>query len=205
MIQITGAMGEVGFRFHHSRLFDNAVAGGRGIYVFSGYGLIDHLTVDVIDRTSSDQMISVNGSSASADGGYTPWTWPLTMGSNKAVYIEDCTFTIANQKEDVIDAYAGARLVIRNNRFHDTSVGFHGTDSGGMRSPVSVELYNNAFTNNSPAARRAVTNRGGTAVYFNNTYGGSTPWYGLYLVLLPLVVLSIWKAYVVGLLRRHTI
>ena len=181
MIQVWGVMGEVAFRIHHSRLFDNGVAGGRGIWVSSGYGLIDHLTIDVADTTSSDQMISVSGSPGSSDGGYTPWTWPLTMGSDKAVYVEDCTFTVANQNEDVIDAYSGARLVIRNNRFYDTSVGFHGTDSGGMRSPVSVELYDNTFTNDSPKSRRAVTNRGGTAVYFNNTYGGATSWSGFYL------------------------
>jgi hypothetical protein len=60
-------------------------------------------------------------------------------------------------------------------------VGFHGTDSGGERSPVSVELYDNVFHNDSANTKRAVTNRGGTAVYFNNTYEGTAGWYGLYL------------------------
>jgi len=182
MVQIAGTQGDVSFRFHHNRLFDNRVAGGRGIYVSSTYGLIDHVTIDVTDTTTSDQMISVDGSSIGSDGGYTPWMQPLSLGTNKAVYVEDCTFTVANQNEDVIDAYSGARLVIRHNVFNDTAVGFHGTDSGGNRGVVSVELYDNAFTNNSANQRRAVTNRGGTALYFNNSYGGTRGYAGLTLL-----------------------
>ncbi len=63
MVVILGKQGEVGFRFHHNRLFDNGVAGGRGSFVITGYGLIDHVVFDVTDTTASDQMISVAGSS----------------------------------------------------------------------------------------------------------------------------------------------
>lgn len=182
MIVIQGTVGEVGFRFHHNRLFDNGVGGGRGLYVYSSYGLIDHVTFDVTDTGASDQMITTVGSYQGTDGGYTPWTQPLAFGTDQAVYVEDCTFTIASQSEDVMDAYDGARLVIRHNTFNSSAVGFHGTDSGQARGPVSVELYANTFTNSAGTQRRAVTNRGGTALYFDNTYGGSTAWSGFTLM-----------------------
>ena len=171
---------EVGFRFHHCRLYDNGVAGGRGIVINGGYGLIDHCTFDVEDTTSSDQMISPNGSYGASDGGFTPWQQDLSLGTNKAVYVEDCTFNYANQNEDAIDAYYGARFVIRHNTFNHVAVGYHGCDSGDARSPVSCELYDNVFHNDG-VGKRALTIRGGTGVMFNNTYGGNTGWDGFHL------------------------
>ena len=182
MVRISGTQGEVAFRFHHNRLFDNGVAGGRGLYVYQVYGLIDHVAFDVTDTTASDQMLTVAGSYVSTDGGFTPWTQPLTFGTDKAVYVEDSSFTVANQNESVIDAYSGARLVVRRNTFRDTEVGFHGTDSGGMRSTVSLEMYANSFVNNSTRQQRAVTHRGGTGLYFDNTFGGIRAWHGFNLI-----------------------
>lgn len=176
MIIVTGVLStfeEPGFRIHHLRLFDNGIAGGRGIYTSSTNGLIDHVTFDITDTVGSDQVISVEGTSLGSDGGYTAWMKPLSFGSIKAVYIEDCTFNVSSQSEDAIDAYSGARLVMRHNVVNGTSFGFHGTDSGGNRGPVSVEMYANTFTNNSGNDLRATTNRGGTALYFDNTFGGS--------------------------------
>ncbi len=120
-----------------------------------------------------------------SDGGWTPWTQPLTLGTNKAVYIEDNTFTVSTADagvEDQVDAYAGARLVIRHNQFTNSTVGFHGTDSGSERSPFSFEVYSNTFTNNSSVGLRGGTMRGGTGVWYGNTYGGSHSWYGITLM-----------------------
>jgi hypothetical protein len=175
IIQIGGTEAEVAFRIHHNRLLF-ATAGSRGIYPSSVYGLIDRNTFDVPAPGGSIQVISVDGSHGGADAGFTPWTRPLTLGTINAVYVEDNTFNVVTIDEDAIDMYNGARLVVRYNTFNGAHIGFHGTDSGGQRGPVSHEIYNNTFINNSGSHFRGGTVRGGTGVWFNNTYGGSSPW-----------------------------
>ena len=143
----------------------------------------------MVSGPGSQQTISAEGSSVGTDGGFTPWTRPLTLGTDKAVYIEDNTFdyTGNDQAEDAIDAYSGARIVVRHNTFLSCTQGFHGTDTGGMRSPHSFEIYNNTYINNSSHTIHALTVRGGTGVIYNNTYGGSRTWYG--------VALQYYRAY----------
>jgi hypothetical protein len=131
-------------------------------------------------------VISIWGSSDSTDGGFTPWTRPLTLGSTNAVYIENNTVNYTTGiagVEDCIDANGGARIVIRSNKFINTTVGFHATDSGDRRSCHSFEIYNNTFTNDSSKKLRAGTIRGGTGVFYGNTYGGSgAAWNGITLM-----------------------
>jgi hypothetical protein len=176
----SGGNNEVGFRFDHCKL-NFPTTGGRGVYPVGIFGLIDS-NIIVVSGPGPQQTISVDGSPVDTDGGFTPWTRPLTLGTDKAVYIEDNTFdyTGNDQAEDAIDAYSGARIVVRHNTFLSCTQGFHGTDSGGMRSPVSFEIYNNTYTNNSSHTLRYLTVRGGTGVVFNNTYGGTHGiWYGI--------------------------
>jgi len=156
----------------------HSISGGRGIETVGIYGLISHILVSVTDTTGSDQTLSIFGSDDGADGGFTPWTNGLTLGTANAVYLEDSTFNYGSTLEDSIDAYAGARFVIRYNAFNHATIGWHGTDSGNRRSPFSFEVYNNTFTNNSGGNFRSSTVRGGTGVFFNNTYGGPNAWTG---------------------------
>src|SRR5438034_4359376 len=94
MVQFFGPGGngnyEVGFRFDHCKL-NFPTTGGGGVYPVGIYGLIDHNNI-VVSGPGSQQSISIEGSSIGADGGFTPWTRPLTLGSDQAVYIEDNTF-----------------------------------------------------------------------------------------------------------------
>ena len=194
IVTLDGTMFSQAFRFHHNRFLmpsptcdANPKAGcGRGIFITSIYGLFDHNTIDMTALHGSNQSISLRGSPASSDGGQTPWKQPLTLGSNNAVYVEDNTFNYTTSDtgvEDALDAYSGARFVVRYNQINNISMGHHGTDSGGMRSPVSFEVYNNTFTNNSSTVIRGWTVRGGTGVFFNNTYGGTvSAWYDVLLV-----------------------
>src|SRR5437762_1910826 len=167
------SLDEVGFRIDHCRI-NFPTTGGRGIYVYWIFGLIDNNSF-VVGGPGSQQVISIDGSSIGSDGGFTPWTRPLTLGSEHALYIEDNTFdyTLNDQSEDSIDAYSGARLVIRHNTFLSCTQGFHGTDSGNNRSAHSFEVYNNTYTNISTHTIRALTVRGGTGVVYNNTYRGT--------------------------------
>jgi hypothetical protein len=178
IISIAGPFEDVAFRIHHIRIL-HATAGSRGIATVGVYGLIDHVTFDVTATSGSIQNVSPSGTTSSTDGGFTSWQKPLSLGTNKAIYVEDSTFNYGSPDEDAIDAYSGARFVIRHNTFNNAHIGFHGTDSGQMRSPVSFEIYNNTFTNNSPTKFRGGTIRGGTGVWHNNTYGGTQSWYSI--------------------------
>jgi hypothetical protein len=187
MVQFNGEINigreEVGFRFDHCKI-NFPTAGGRGIYVYGVFGLIDHNEI-VVSGPGPQQTVTCAGSALGSDGGFTPWSRPLTLGTDKAVYVEDNTFdyTGNDQAEDCIDTYSGARIVVRHNTFLSCTNGFHGTDSGGFRSPVSFEIYNNTYTNNSAHQIRALTVRGGTGVVYGNTYGGSGPsWIGVVLM-----------------------
>lgn len=177
IVQIYGATAtgtfQNGFRFHHNRILQ-ASEGARGIYAFYVYGLIDHNTIDVTSATGSIQSITVQGSTVSgADYGYTPWGQALSFGTNNAVYIEDNTVTYGSQAEEFFDGTAGARAVIRYNTITGNNPGWHGMDSGFQRSVFSVEMYGNTLTNSSGNQMRGATIRGGTALFFDNTFGGS--------------------------------
>lgn len=179
------AFAENAFRFHHNRIVLHN-AGSRGITVNNVYGLIDHNTLDVTATSGSIQMVSIFGSTSNVDGGWSPWEQPLTLGTAKAVYIEDNTIThnaLVAGVESGFDAYVGARYVVRYNTITNTEFcGHHGTDSGEFRSPVSFECYNNSYINNSAVQYRIGTIRGGTGVVHNNTYTGSGVFYGVNLV-----------------------
>lgn len=173
------------FRVHNNRFLISTTGSGatRGMTVEACYGLIDNNTFDDSSGVGY-QMIQVLGSNDSNDGGWTPWTtFALTLGTVNAVYIEANTITMSTsgadpQTETVIDQYGGSKTVFRFNTVKHGDTGGHGTDSGNRRGPISLESYNNAFTNDGAASERADTLRGGTAMYFSNTFGGTKSWNG---------------------------
>lgn len=166
---------EMGFRLDHNTLVIGS-AGTRGVRATGIYGCIDHNVFSITATSGSIQSITIHGASFGSDGGYTPWTKPLSLGTTNAVYVEDNSIqydpAMINH-EDFLDAYAGGRYVIRNNRITNAVPGHHGTDSGGTRSCVSFEVYSNAFVNTTGTQLRALTVRGGTGVVFANTYSGN--------------------------------
>lgn len=172
---------EVGFQITNCKFTFSTVT-GRGCSVFGIWGLIDHCT-SLVGGTGSLQTFSIYGADIGSDGGFTPWTFPLTLGTTNAVYIEDCVldYDLNDQAEDSIDMYTGGRVVIRHNLFKSVSQGFHGTDSGNNRSPHSFEVYQNTYINNSNINQkvRYCTVRGGTGVIWGNTYSGTTDWNGV--------------------------
>ena len=176
-IDRSGLQGEIqvqgdcrNFRIDHIR-FSNL--NDRGIVVAAGgqelYGVIDHCIFEAPYETSV-QGIAVLG--AGAQDGAT-WERPLTLGTYKAVYIEDCTFKWASPPDSVLDAYAGARYVFRHNKVMGSHVGHHGCDSGNYRSVHSFEIYGNTFSYSGEKGQRAFHFRGGTGVVFDNTFVGN--------------------------------
>lgn len=132
-------------------------------------GLIDSCTVNG-NRNILTALPAGWGGSAYGDGS---WAEQIYWGSDKAIYVEDCTLTANNDPfvTNFVDAFEGARIVIRHNAFTQGNISSHGTDSGGRRRGVrQMEVYENTFT--FPAGMASdfiVWIRGGTGVVFGNT------------------------------------
>ncbi len=173
VIQIDGTMFDVAFRVHDVRVVN---ANGRGIFVERVFGLIDHVTLD--SSGSGTQSFTMQGSPDGNAAGTDPWTRPLALGTINAVYIEDSTVNWNAGADTVMDSYSGSRWVFRHNtvNMNTTGEGFggsHGTDSGDRwGGTISFEIYSNTFTNTGGNTLRVGTFRGGTGVWYDNTYTG---------------------------------
>jgi len=160
--------GYTNWRIDHCR-FENR---GRSLWV-SGFGLVDHC---VFDKKENGQSVFVSHADyAGGSHGDGSWRTPLVLGSEKAVTIEDCTFTYYAAKPNAaLDACYGARVVFRHNTLHDAHLASHGTESSGRgRSVRSYEIYANRF-HLGPGREwfTAMFLRGGTGVIFGNTLTG---------------------------------
>jgi hypothetical protein len=134
----------------------------RGVAAYStsnSWGVIDHCTFTPASRTA--QAVSVFGDRDAA------WNRPLSLGTIYAVYIEDCTFDARIPGDGNLDIYNGGRAVFRHNTSYNDTIGCHGLDSGGYRSALSWEVYDNTFYVTVPLPRQFLF-RGGTGVVFNN-------------------------------------
>lgn len=171
-IQVDGS--NASFRLDH--LTFNDIPGERGIKIggrsMNGYGqppgssplkgLLDHIT---LTDDSSKIFIALYGYSSS-------WNLPDDYGSDNAIYIEDSNFTrTGGAVGDILDGECGARFVIRNNRITNGIIAYHDTGSTQeCRSTRKVEIYNNEFNCTKPdCGWGAISFRGGTGIYFNNT------------------------------------
>lgn len=97
------------------------------------------------------------------------------LGTDNAVYIEDCYFT---KGWHAVASNEGGRYVFRYNTMEDPdgtgqSVDTHGLEYQSKRGTRSVEIYNNTLTN-SYAHYANIWLRGGDGVVFNNTMTNST-------------------------------
>ena len=156
------------WRIDHCR-FENS---GRSLWV-SGIGLIDHCTFDKKDNGQSVFVSHMDF--AGKDHGDGSWSSPLSLGTEKAVYIEDCTFKYyVKNPNAALDGCFGARVVFRHNKLINASIAVHGTESSGRgRSIRSYEIYDNSFTLEAPRERfTAIFLRGGTGAIFDNKLTG---------------------------------
>ncbi len=99
------------------------------------------------------------------------WSRPLDLGTENAVYVEDCYFK-ANRH--AIASNDGARYVFRYNTVMDNGGNFqpidaHGREYGSPRGSRSYEIYNNTVDNSVRSSWCQIFIRGGDGVIFNNT------------------------------------
>lgn len=124
------------------------------------YGLVDHC---VFENTA--QPLAANGDTNAA------WERPLTLGTENAVYVEDCLF-IRDDGNAAIDAHDGGRFVFRYNTLYNAHVHAHGCCNT-TRGVFSFEIYENTIIVDErmvgdPTMWAGVAMRGGTGVIFNN-------------------------------------
>jgi hypothetical protein len=162
----------VNIRIDHCR-FENA---GRGIWVCGMInGVVDHcdfhnVNICIMPDRDLDQ---------------TTWDSPLPLGTDNAVFVEDCTFTGTNPWTTMvaIDGMGGARYVFRYNTVTMNMTPYniypficaHGNQSqtdGSYRGAFSAEVYNNTFY--CPYGYYGFYQRGGRGVIFNNKITADT-------------------------------
>jgi len=152
------------WRIDHCR-FENS---GRSLWV-SGIGLIDHCAFDKKDNGQSVFVSHMDF--AGKDHGDGSWSSPFSLGTEKAVYIEDCTFKYyVKNPNAALDGCFGARVVFRHNKLINAFIAVHGTETSGRgRSIRSYEIYGNKFDMTAPREHfTAIFLRGGTGVIFDN-------------------------------------
>ena len=163
-IEVSGS----GWRIDHCKFAPtNNTYPSHGIYAY-GSGLVDHSYFKDVNGG-----VDVDGSNAgdtTYPGDYN-WTQPLNAGSVNEIYVEDNEFayTPGNPLDGALDAYAGAKFAFRYNDIKNTNWGSHGLDSGGLRSVLLMEVYNNTSTNTGASLYTVQNSRGGIYFIFNNT------------------------------------
>lgn len=136
------------------------------------WGVVDHCVFDLSNRKQGNVIWHENwGGHKYGDGSFSD---PLALGTEKAVYIEDCAFIGSGVAgAGVVDSMGGGRFVFRHNSVTDDNLATHGTESTGrFRGVRSYEIYDNVFTT-SYFVFCGVYLRGGTGVIFNNTFRGT--------------------------------
>jgi len=156
-----------GWRIDHCR-FDNNITqiiegvSVRGFDNGCPVGLIDHCEFNNI------RVLIIGDANLMANS---IWAEPLGLGTNNAVFIEDCIFSYT-QFSNAVDANYGGRYVFRYNVVNDAYIEAHSVQANN-RATRSWEIYNNTINQVSMSMWAPFFLRGGTGVIFNNTITGT--------------------------------
>jgi hypothetical protein len=174
-----------GFTFNGSNLIDvkgkgwridnckfTNTASGNGVAVYpnglngsiSPAGLVDNCIFNYC-KVLTHSMGNFNTASGQ-------WANDLGLGTEDAVYVEDCTFNY-DGRGNCVDTNRGGKYVFRYNKVFQSRLEAHSLQSDTERATRKWEIYNNTLTATS-ALWGAMFIRGGTGVVFNNTLVG--PW-----------------------------
>lgn len=178
---IKGSGPTAGFRFTNCKWIHPASSGSFIAYIgaqngYAGtsvegpYGLIDHCEVDGGGAGFGVWENNNDGTGLAA------WRRPMTWGTQKAVYFEDCYFHSPTYTAGraIVDSYFGGRVVFRRNTVDNIWIGDHGADHAftKLASALQHEVMHNKFTLSADnvAAPWMVFFRGGTGVIFDNAF-----------------------------------
>lgn len=164
LVQVNGITGTLinEWRIDHCKFILDSVKGTAISVNGMTYGVIDNCYF---------KNCRINVAEGPVTGENASWQRPLTLGSDSAVYIEDCTFkrTIDG---NVVDNGQGARYVFRNNNADGGWQEAHGGCQCMGRSSFSVEVYNNQITSTEKGLWAPMGLGGGTGVWFGNRITG---------------------------------
>jgi hypothetical protein len=150
----------------------------QGMLHLAGFlwGVIDHAIFQMgsVKETTAltiehDAWVGLSGSTAYGDGS---WNDADSLGTERAMFVEDTAFTSASS---TVNGYCandatGSRVVYRHNTFTNCSLQGLGTDASGRgRSQRQYEIYDNQFVVNGGSVVSATASGGGTGVVFNNS------------------------------------
>lgn len=181
VISVGGSIGSM-IRIDHNKFINlGGQNGAAGIAFNKAYGLVDNNTF-IKNPNRSVTAVSITGDVNLTDypnnlmtpGNYA-WDRPLTLGSDKAVYLENNIFDFPGSAANgAMDAYSGARYAMRYNTIKGTWGGHHGFDSS-VRGTFSYEVYGNNFINSyAHSVCCLVESRSGTGVMFDNVAANVT-------------------------------
>ena len=136
--------------------------------IFDGAGYVSIYVNGYIDgEWKADSMLKTMGNAS--------WGLPLNLGTDEAVYVEDCTWNFTSSNVSAcFDMYNGGRIVFRYNTVNGTYLETHATrssDRGGLK----YEVYNNTMSGVRAGYDPFIWPmmfRSGTGVIFNNTVSG---------------------------------
>jgi len=107
------------------------------------------------------------------------WAQPLGLGTNNAVFVEDCVFdTTIDAMINAVDSNFGGRYVFRHNTVNDRHLETHSI-RGTHRAARSWEIYNNTINQMNATMWIPMRMRGGTGVIFNNKITGTFSEYSI--------------------------
>lgn len=157
-----------GWRIDHITFNKDNISGSSVGIALNGltYGCIDNCVfanafnpcVYVVQYRTGDVML-----------GDFDWSRPLSLGSQSAVYIEDCIFNASDLSGSVFDVLMGGRVVLRYSSITGTYIQTHAMRYAN-RGAVSYEVYKNTFNGNGFSRWGHI--RSGTGVFFENVVYG---------------------------------
>jgi hypothetical protein len=167
-----------GWRIDNIRIVHSAASGQTILVVGPSWGLIDHIAVSgtgggwgqieldgYLDSEYNRLPTLMGNASVAATG--------TALGTAKAVFVEDSTFTFNVSSSGVINSKMGAAYVFRYNTVIGSMVQTHAARTG-ERGGVKFETYNNVFNGAYSGGNfyHPSLIRSGTGVIFNNKVSG---------------------------------
>ncbi|HEY2424005.1 MAG TPA: VCBS repeat-containing protein [Chthoniobacterales bacterium] len=153
----------------------NIIRPGTGAMIFGGdlWGVIDHCYFDDSNFKQAIQVHHGNWNGDAEGWGDGSYEDSLHLGTERAIYIEDCTFLGSGTAgAGVVDGSFGGRFVFRHNTVTNDTLAMHGTEGFRGRGLRSYEIYDNRFVSSSGILVYALYLRSGTGVIFDNSFFG---------------------------------
>src|SRR6266480_24835 len=143
------------------------------------YGVVDHCIFDGRSDGSDQAVLVMHTAWGGKEFGDGSWADYPYYGTDKFIFIEDCTFNNPNPNNQTNmspDCYGGGRYVFRHNIINNCNGGGdHGSESSGrLRSGRCSENYNNTL-NNTHGGNSGGQIRGGGVLNHDNVINGLNP------------------------------